>query len=119
MARPTTLQFGLVTMYPPPVRLRCTASASRWSGLTSGISSGTSGSMRWLREFDTTAWPLFASAVSTSPATDESRPENRILDSNFSSQALTTRPAADSGRGVPSRHVHASLYGLPADQSDV
>ncbi len=105
-------------MYPPPVRLRCTASASRWSGLTSGIRSGTSGSMRWLREFDTTAWPLFASAVSTSPATEESRPENRILDSNFSSHVLTTRAATDSGMGVPRRHVHASRYGLPAERSD-
>ena len=74
--------------------------------------------MRWLRAFETTAWPLFASAVSTSPATDESRPENRIFDSNGSSQVLTTRPPTASGSGVARRHVHASLYGLPADRSD-
>jgi hypothetical protein len=29
MARPTTLQLGLVTMYPPPVRWRWQASAAR------------------------------------------------------------------------------------------
>ena len=40
MARPTTLQLGLVTTYPPPVRLRWTARAARWEGFTSGMSSG-------------------------------------------------------------------------------
>src|SRR5258708_36295335 len=74
--------------------------------------------MRWLPEFDTTAWPREERFVSTSPATEESRPENRILDSNFSSHVLTTRAAADSGIRVPRRHVHASRYGLPAERSD-
>src|SRR5438045_3787714 len=78
------------------------------------MSSGTSGSMRWLREFDTTAWPRAANAVSTSPATEESRPEKRIRDSNWSRQPFTMRVAADPMRTCYQRDrdrvIHSSSF---------
>src|SRR5262245_17358803 len=74
--------------------------------------------MRWFLEFETTACPFAASAVSTSPATEESRPENRSLDWNGLSQLETTHAAAGSGISPAKRQVQASAYGLPAERSE-
>src|SRR3954470_20434098 len=55
MVRTIVEQFGLVTIAPfQPRALRCSAMEARCPGLTSGTRRGTSGSMRWLRELDTT-----------------------------------------------------------------
>ena len=118
MARPTTLQFGFVTMYPRPVRFRWTAIASRWSALISGTSSGTSGAIRWLREFEMTACPCDASRVSTSPATLESSPENWMGAESVASAPFTVIEATASGSGVARRQVQASRYDLPAERSE-
>ena len=70
-------QFGLVTICPFQPRARCWPGTSfRWSGLISGTSSGTSRSMRWLRELETTTWPAWAKARSISVATEASIAEN-------------------------------------------
>ena len=51
-------QFGLVTICPFQPRLRCWPGTSfRCSGLISGTSSGTSRSMRWFLELETTTCP--------------------------------------------------------------
>ena len=73
-------QFGLVTIWPFQPRARCWPGTSfRWSGLISGTSSGTSRSMRWFREFETTTCPAWAKARSISVATDASMAENSRL----------------------------------------
>ena len=65
--------------------------------------------MRWLREFETTAWPLAARAASASPATDESRPEKSSLERNGPSRRLTVRLGHGVGQARPGRrHVQAS-----------
>src|SRR5262245_23928124 len=118
MAKPITLQLGLVTMQPPPVRRRWGSTAARCSGLTSGISRGTSASMRWLRAFDTTMCPCRARASSASPATDESSPEKSRRERNGPAIVPTVSPATASGRALARRQVAASRYGRPADRSD-
>ena len=53
MVRTMVEQFGLVTRRPFQPRAFCwTERTARCSGLISGTRSGTSGSMRWLRELD-------------------------------------------------------------------
>src|ERR1039458_5846337 len=73
MVSTTVEQLGLVTIWPFQPRLRCWPGMSfKWSGLTSGTSRGTSGSMRWFLEFETTTWPACAKARSISVATEAS-----------------------------------------------
>ena len=80
MVSTTVEQLGFVTIAPLPARpFACTASRPRWSGLTSGTSSGTAGSMRWFRELLTTRWPASANACSISPATLASSAEKTRL----------------------------------------
>src|SRR5437899_879282 len=69
-------QLGFVTICPrqPRLRLWC-GSNFRCSGLISGTSKGTSGSMRWFLELETTTWPASANARSISVATEASSAE--------------------------------------------
>ncbi len=69
-------QFALVTMNPPWGKVAWERASSRWSGLTSGMSSGTSARMRWEAALENTATPASASAASASLATSVGRPEN-------------------------------------------
>ena len=72
------------------------------------VTSGTSAAMRWLRAFDTTAWPARASRSSASPATDESRPENRTRERKGASRVVTVSPPTASGSALARRQVAAS-----------
>ena len=60
------------------------------------------------RAFETTAWPLAASAVSTSPATDESRPEKSTRERNGPAVPVTTRSFTPAGQALGSLQVQAS-----------
>ncbi len=60
IARPTTEQFGFVTMPPPDARVGCASRSARWSAFTSGITSGTSGLIRNDFVFETTSFARLA-----------------------------------------------------------
>src|SRR3989442_13753259 len=92
----TVAQFGFATMNPPPVPLQASSSA-RWSGFTSGISSGTASFMRCGDELVTTRYPARANRVSTGPATSDGRLENTTSQSSGGSGAWTTRPRTAAG----------------------
>ena len=105
----TVEQLGLVTMRPDhPRAAPCRASSARWSALTSGITSGTTGSMRWLRALLTTTCPARANSASTSPATDASRPENTSFGARPGVTRSTVMSAMRSGRAAGRRHGAAS-----------
>ncbi len=81
------------------------------------MSRGTSRSMRWFLEFDTTTCPARANACSISVATDESMDENSSRGALFGLHSSTMRSAAESGI-VPARcHLVASRYFFPAERS--
>ena len=102
-------QLGLVTMGPDhPRAAPCSSSRARWSALISGITSGTSGSMRWLRALLTTACPARANSASTSPATEASRPENSSFGARPGVTRSTVMSAMRSGRAAGSRQGVAS-----------
>src|SRR5712691_4002531 len=111
----TVEQLGFVTMKPCPERA---LSSARWSGLTSGTSSGTPSSMRWDDELLITGYPAWANRVSIGPATSAGKPENTRSHARGGSGAWTTRAAAVGGTSPGSRQVHASAYGLPCERSD-
>src|ERR1700682_6180706 len=118
MARTMVEQFGLVEIFSFHPRLRCCSGMIfRWPGLTSGMSSGTSGSMRWLRELDTTTWPACAKACSISVATLASMDENTRCGALPGLESSTVRSATPAGISPSSRHAVASRYFLPADRS--
>ncbi len=111
-------QLGLVTIWPFQPRLRCwLGMILRWSGLTSGTSSGTSRSMRWFFEFDTTTWPAWAKARSISVATEASMAEKSRRGALPGFESSTSLPATVSGIRPLSRQEVASWYGLPAERS--
>ena len=110
-ARASTMveQLGLVTMQPDhPLAALCSVSKARWSALTSGITSGTTGSMRWLRALLTTTCPARANSASTSPATEASRPENSSRGARPGVTRSTVISAMRSGRAAGRRHGVAS-----------
>ena len=118
IARPMVEQFGLVTIWPFQPRARCWPGTSlRWSGLISGTSSGTSCSMRWLRELETTTCPACAKARSISVATPASMAEKSRRGALPGLHSSTVRSATVSGVPPARCHVMASLYFLPAERS--
>ena len=118
MVSPTVEQFGLVTICPFHPRPRCWPGTSfRWSGLISGTSSGTSRSMRWFLEFDTTTWPAWAKARSISVATEASIAENSSRGALPGLQSSTVRSATLAGVPPARCQVMASLYFLPDERS--
>ena len=118
MVSTTVEQLGLVTIWPFHPRRRCWMGTSfRWSGLISGTSSGTSFSMRWFLELETTTWPAWANARSISVATDASMAENNSRGALPGLDSSTVRPAIAAG-AAPSRcQLVASRYFLPAERS--
>src|SRR5579871_5992266 len=116
-------QLGLVTIAPPHPRCwRCCGMSFKCDALISGTRSGTSASMRWLRELDTTMWPAEAKACSISVATDASIAEKTSCGAfpvaAFSGlDSDTTMSRTYAGVSPPKRHAVASLYGLPAERS--
>src|SRR5579863_9129342 len=119
ITRPTVVQLGLVTMVPFHLRCFCCSRISaRWSGLTSGISRGTSCSMRKFDELETTMWPAWANSCSTWPATLESREENSSCGAPPGLHSCTGNSQALLGMGSRNRQVQASRYVLPADRSE-
>ena len=104
-ASTTVEQFGFVTIAPGQPRCaRCSGTSRRCSALTSGTSSGTSGSMRKLRALLRTMWPAAAKACSTSPATLASSAEKTTAGPRPGTHASTVSSAAASGSGSASRH---------------
>src|SRR5687767_6112790 len=97
-------QLGLVTIAPDQhFTRRCSPISARWSALISGMSSGTTGSIRKLRALLTTTCPAFANAASMSPATEASRPENTTFGPRPGTHDWTTRSAAAPGIAVLKR----------------
>jgi len=78
--------------------------------------SGTSGSSRWLREFENTMCPARAYCSSSSPAMEASIEEKRIGDFSESPGPFTLSLAAAAGTLVVSFHrpPRASVYDFPA-----
>src|SRR5215210_6393851 len=113
-------QFALVTIAPlQPRFLRWQSIRPRWSPLTSGITSGTSGSIRKFLVLLNTNFPAFANAISTSPATAASSAENTIgALTTPGSHAMTRRVEIVGGGGAPSSQRVTSPYFLPAERSD-
>ena len=107
------VQLGLVTMKPRfhPRRACWMGMSAVWSGLTSGISSGTSGSIRCAAAFEQTAKPAAASSSSTAPALPLGSAEksSRTSDGIAAASVGTTIISATAG-GIPPRssHLHAS-----------
>src|SRR5689334_24665921 len=91
MVKTMVEQFGLVTIAPcQPRFFRWTGMTERCPGLISGTSSGTSASIRWLREFETTMCPAWANSCSISVATEASIAENTSFGAEFGRQSDTT-----------------------------
>ena len=84
------MQFGVVAIAPfQPLFFPCASSSFRWSALTSGIMSGTSGSILCELASLTTVNPALANSCSISLATSDGRAEK-----------TTSHPLADSGVAV-------------------
>ena len=115
IARNIVEQLLFATIAPGPFCFRISA---RWSALISGITSGTSESMRWFDEFVITMCPSAAYRDSASPATDESSPDIRIRLESVSVVGFTTIDPTLSGIGVSCFHATMSRYRRPADRSD-
>ena len=117
------VQFGLVTMKPRSSRARVfwTGMSAVCSGLTSGISSGTSASMRCADAFEQTAKPAAASSSSTAPALPPGSAEKSSRTSDgiaAGSVGTTTMSATAAGMPPRSSHLHASAYRLPTERSE-
>jgi len=84
----------------------------RWSGLISGIVSGTSAANRSFEEFEETTYPASRNAGSTSAATPEGSEEKRSSTSASAMPAgvvsATSISATSVGIGVSRRHFAAS-----------
>jgi hypothetical protein len=79
IAAPVAAQLALVTIAPRhPRRARCVSNAARCDALTSGITSGTSLSMRKFFALLSTMRPARANAGSISPAAAASSAENTM-----------------------------------------
>ena len=88
-------------MAPGQPRVSCWRSTSaRWSRLASGMSSGTSASIRWVRVLVTTYAPAAANACSIGPATSASSALNTIGPGSG---------GADGGRAVDA----VARFGVP------
>src|SRR5581483_1702521 len=109
----------LVTINPPEFRRQDWHSNTlRWSGLTSGITRGTSFCMRKALELEITAWPASAKRGSSSLAPAASSAAKMILGA-FSGLADEIRiSAARAGTGVFSFHRAASPYMRPSERSE-
>ena len=81
-------------------------------GLTTGTISGTRGANRKFLAFEKTAKFALRKAISTSPATSESRPEKIMSQSGYSvgTQRRTIRFATCAGIGVDCFQRTASEY---------
>src|SRR3954465_1873112 len=102
-------QFEFVTANPPDFRRQDWHSISlTWSGLTSGITSGTSFAMRSALEFVITAQPASAKRGSSSAAMDASRAAKIIFGAPSGVAADTRILATFAGIGVFRRQRAAS-----------
>src|SRR6185437_2840834 len=112
-------QFELVTTKPPDFRRQDWHSISlMWSGLTSGITSGTSFAMRRALEFVITAQPASAKRGSSSAAIDASSAAKITLGAPSGVAADTRILATLAGIGVLKRQRAASPYSRPSERSD-
>src|SRR5947199_2389757 len=112
-------QFELVTTKPPDFRRQDWHSMSlMWSGLTSGMTNGTSFAMRSALEFEITAQPASAKRGSSSAAMDASRAAKITLGAPLGAAADTRILATLAGIGVFKRQRAASLYSRPSERSE-
>ena len=118
MAKAMVEQLGLVTMNPShPLFLRCNSTNSKCSGLTSGITNGTSGSIRMAAALDATTIPASANWGSTILAMSAGNAENTMSTSltSLGSVSTTVMFRAISGILQSKYQVTASSYFFPAD----
>src|SRR5262252_8786869 len=116
---PIAEQFGLVTIYPPDfLRQHCCSISARWSGLTSGITSGTSCCIRNADELLTTAHPASANLGSSSRAIPASSAAKITRGAPAGPASETGSLRTGSGIGVFSRQRTASSYFLPSERSE-
>ncbi len=111
MVRMVAEQLAFVTTNPVGGKSRAACwpgTSCKWSGLTSGMRSGTSGSIRWLRALLKTGTPVRAQRSSTSPATSALKAENATSTPPVASMGSTTIAPTSSGTGVGRNQRHAS-----------
>src|SRR5271169_741160 len=89
-----------------------------WSGLTSGITSGTSPCILSALELVTTAHPAAAKRGSISAAIEASRAAKIILGAPSVEAGDTRIPATLAGIGVFNFQRAASPYGRPSERSE-
>ena len=115
---PIAEQFGFVTMYPPDsFRHVWFSTSARCSAFTSGITSGTDGSIRNALELVITAHPAAANLGSSSRAISASSAAKITRGAPSGVAGETGIAAIRSGSGVSSFHRTASPYGFPLDRS--
>src|SRR5437773_1727679 len=108
-------QLGLVPLNPRPGRR---ASIARCPALTSGISSGTSSSIRWDDELLMTGYPAAANCASTGPAMSAGRLESTMSQSSGGCGGRTCSARSADGTFPGRRHTHASPNVFPCERSD-
>src|SRR5579863_3336980 len=112
-------QLGLVTTNPPFFFRQLWHSISlMWSGFTSGITRGTSFTMRSALELVITAHPASAKRGSISFAIAESSAAKITCGAASGVAGDTFIFATDAGIGVFSRQRAASAYSFPSERSD-
>src|SRR5947209_14366468 len=112
-------QLGFVTANPPDFFRQAWHSMSlMWSGLTSGMTSGTSGFMRKALELETTAQPASAKRGSSSAAIPESSAAKITCGAPSGDAGETVIWATRSGKAVFMRQRAASAYGRFSERSD-
>ena len=98
IAATVAAQLALVTTPPVQPRARCESSSARCDALTSGITSGTSDSIRKFFALLSTKRPSRAKAGSSSAAAVASSAENTTGDRTVAgSQSVTVMPATLAG----------------------
>src|SRR5438045_44234 len=116
---PMAEQFELVTTKPPDLRRQDWHSINlMWSGLTSGITNGTSFAMRSALEFVMTAQPASAKRGSISAAIEASSAAKMTLGAPSGVADDTRIPTTHGGIAVLSRQRAASAYGFRSYRSD-
>src|SRR6266536_1012328 len=112
-------QFGFVTMKPccPPRFFLCTSSKARCSGFTSGISNGTSPSIRKAEELLITGKPARANAPSLARAMSPGKLEKISSQSSGGCGGAIVIDFTKAGIPPAKRHVQASWKLLPCEQT--
>src|SRR6266849_2558445 len=116
---PIAEQFELVTTKPPDLRFQDWQSISlRWSGLTSGMTRGTSFVMRSALELVMTAQPASAKRGSSSAAMEVSSAAKITLGAPSGFPGETRILATRAGMAVFRRQRAASAYSRPSERSE-